>query len=124
MTFAGIKALWAAHKLPIILGGALLILVAIGLVYWQGRSDGRLKADAERAVANVEAMKTNEGANANASEARVTDAEQVLELKEELTDAVAEIPDDVPDDVAVALGCQRLRRQGTDTTAIPACGGR
>lgn len=121
---ASTKMLWAAHKLPIILGGILLALAVVGLIYWQGRSDGRLKADAERAVANVEAMKTNEAANANAAGARVTDAEQVLELKEELTDAVAEIPDDVPDDVAVALGCERLRRQGTDTTAIPACGGR
>jgi Flp pilus assembly protein TadB len=119
-----LKMLWAAHKLPIILGAAALLMVLAGLLYWQGRKDGRLKADAERAVANVEAMKINEKANTNASEDRVADAEQVLELKEELTDAVAEIPDDVPDDVAVALGCERLRRQGTDTTAIPACGRR
>lgn len=119
-----LKAFWAAHKLPIILGIALLALLLAGLIYWQGRSDGRLKADAERAVANVEAMKTNEKANVNAADDRVADAEKVLELKEELTNAVAQVPDDVPDPVAVALGCQRLRNQGTDTTALPACGGR
>lgn len=119
-----LKLLWAAHKLPIILGGVALLLVIGITLYVTGRSDGRAKADAERAVANVEAMKTNEKANANAADDRVADAEQVLELKEELTDAVAEVPDDVPDTVAVALGCERLRRQGTDTTAIPACGGR
>jgi hypothetical protein len=119
-----LKLLWAAHKLPILLGALSLLLAAGIALYIMGRGDGRAKADAERAVANVEAMKTNETANANAAEDRVADAEQVLELKEELTDAVAEIPDDVPDAVAVALGCQRLRTQGTDTSAIPACGRR
>lgn len=119
-----LKAFWAAHKLPIILGGVLLVIAVAGLIYWQGRSDGRAKADAARAVANVEAMKTNEAANSNAADARVADTEQVAELKEELTDAVAQVPDDVPDPVAVALGCQRLRNQGTDTTSLPACGGR
>src|SRR5688500_11082499 len=100
-----LRLLWAAHKLPVILGGLALILVAVIALYVKGRSDGRAKADADRAIANVEAMKTNESANANAAEARVTDAEQVLEMKEELSDAVASIPDDVPDPVAVALGC-------------------
>jgi hypothetical protein len=119
-----LKLLWAAHKLPIILGGLLLLAGLALTLYLMGRSDGRAKADAERAVANVEAMKTNEKANTNAAEDRVTDAEQVLELKEELTDAVAEIPDDVPDPVAVALGCERLRKAGKDTASIPACGGR
>jgi hypothetical protein len=119
-----LKLLWAAHRLPIILGGLLLVAGLALALYLQGRSDGRTKADADRAIANVEAMETDAEAQANAAEARVTDAEQVLELKEELTDAVSQIPDDVPDPVAVALGCQRLRAQGTDTTAIPACGGR
>ena len=119
-----LKMLWAAHKLPIILGGLLIVAGLALALYLQGRSDGRAKADAERAIANVEAMKTNEAANANAADSRVADAEQVLELKEELTDAVSQIPDDVPDPVAVALGCQRLRAAGKDTTAIPACGGR
>lgn len=119
-----LKLLWAAHKLPIILGGVLLVAALALALYLQGRSDGRSKAAAARAQANVEAMKTNEAANTNAADARLADAEEVLELKEELTDAVAQIPDDVPDDVAVALGCQRLRAAGTDTSAIPACGGR
>jgi hypothetical protein len=119
-----LKLLWATHKLPIILGG-LLLLFAVGLALdLQGRSDAKARAEAERAIANVEAMKTNEKANANAAEDRVKDAEQVLELKEELTDAVAQVPDDVPDPVAVALGCERLRQAGKDTAAIPACGGR
>jgi hypothetical protein len=119
-----LKLLWAAHKLPIILGGLLLIAGLALSLYLMGRSDGRAKADAERAVANVEAMKIDQKAKDNAAQDRVTDAEQVLELKEELTDAVAEIPDDVPDAVAVQLGCQRLRNAGKDTAAIPACGRR
>ncbi len=118
------KLFWAAHKLPVILGGALLVLALAVALYIQGRSDGRAKADADRAIANVEAMKTNEKANDSAAEDRVTDAEQVLELKEELSDAVAQIPDDVPDPVAVSLGCSRLRKAGTITASLPACRGR
>ncbi len=102
------------------LGAVLLVL----LVYQCGRKAERSNAEAERAVANVEAMKVNEAANTNAADSRVVDNEQVLELKEELTNAVAQIPDDVPDPVAVALGCRRLRASGTDTSAIPACGRR
>lgn len=106
-----------------ILVGALgLIAVCLTLGYCEGKKAGKAQADAARAIANVEALKVDGAAKEKAADERVADTQQVLELKQELTDAVAEIPDTVPDGVAVTLGCQRLRAQGTDTSAIPACG--
>jgi hypothetical protein len=118
-----LKLLWAAHKLPIILGGLLLVAGLALLLYLQGRSDGRAKIEGAIQKENVRVLERLGEANENASEARVADAEEVLELKEELVDAVEKTPDTLPTERRIARGCVQLRRAGHDTSAIPACRG-
>jgi hypothetical protein len=118
------KGIWAAHKLPIILGGLLLIAGLALTLYLMGRSDGRAKIEGAIQKENVRVLEKVGKANENAAEARVTDAEEVLELKEELVDAVEKTPDTLPTERRIARGCVQLRRAGHDTSAIPVCRGR
>lgn len=88
-----------------------------------GRKSARAQADAARAEANVEAMKTNAGASEKAAEERVRDAATVTKQEEGLIDAIQDTPDTAPDAVRVRLGCERLRAQGADPATLPpACG--
>lgn len=116
-----LKLLWTAHKLPIILGGLLLVAGLALALYLQGRSDGRAKIEGAIQKENVRVLERLGEANENAAEARVTDAGQVLELKEELVDAVEKTPDTLPTERRIARGCVQLRRAGHDTSVIPAC---
>lgn len=104
---------------------AVGFLVAAPLFFLLGQCDGKRTQrridDAARAEANVEAMKTNAKATEKAAEERVKDATTVAANEEVLLDAIENTPDTAPDAKRVALGCARLRAQGTDTTAFPAC---
>lgn len=101
---------------------ALLVgLLTFNLGQCEGRRSERARADAARAEANVEAMKTNQVATDAAAAERVEDATEVAAQEERLIDAIEDTPDEAPDAVRVRLGCERLRQQGTDTAAIPAC---
>lgn len=104
---------------------AVGFVVAAPLFFLLGQCDGRRSeratAAAARAEANVEALKTDKVATDQAADERVADATVVTAKEKELVDAIADTPDTAPDAVRVRLGCERLRQQGTDTTAIPAC---
>jgi hypothetical protein len=102
-------------------------IVAAPLFFLLGQCDGkkieRSRADAARAEANVQAMKTNTVASELAAAERVNDALTVSKQEEELIDAIESTPDTAPDAVRVALGCQRLRAQGAAANSLPAsCG--
>jgi len=101
----------------------LACLLCATLGYCEGRRAGMAAADVAIQRANVKALERNAAASEKASAERVSDAEEVIQIKKELEDAVAQIPDSVPDAHAVALGCERLRRAGRDTSSIPACSG-
>lgn len=104
---------------------AVGFVVAAPLFFLLGQCDGRRSeratAAAARAEANVEALKTDKVATDKAADERVADATVVTAKEKELVDAIADTPDTAPDAVRVRLGCERLRQQGTDTAAIPAC---
>lgn len=51
------------------------------------------------------------------------DAREQAKTEKELHNAISQTPDSSPDAVRVRLGCQRLWRQGTDISTIPACRG-
>lgn len=109
-------------------GRTILIAIAVGaLCFMLGRCDGRRVErnanDAARERANVAALERESKAAEQAAGERVRDAVETAQLKKELADVVATIPDSVPSDIAVARGCDRLRRQGTDTSNLPACSG-
>lgn len=110
-------------RYKIYVGLALLAAAILTLVYCSGRRDGKAVIEQKIDRANIKVIKTDAAAREAAAEARVTDAEAVLELKKELVDAVEDTPDEKPDAVRIALGCQRLSRAGKDTAAIPACAG-
>lgn len=105
------------------LGAAFVLgcLVTAPLAYCEGRSAAKGQYEAARAEANVEALKTNADASERAAEERAADATEVAEQEEDLIDAIQSTPDTAPDTVRVRLGCERLRAQGTDTAAFPAC---
>jgi len=101
----------------------LAVLVIVGGFYWKGRSDAKQAAETALRKENERALRTDEKARVAADLARVTDAAEVEEQREELVEAIQEIPDERPDAVRVALGCQRLRAAGQDLALVPACAG-
>lgn len=120
LTIAGLRALAASWwKLPV--GMLLSAAICLPLGYCKGERAASARYDAARAVANVETVKVDGAAKEIAANERRVDDALVNEGKEKLLDAVQSAPPSVPDVARVALGCARLRAQGTDTAAIPAC---
>jgi len=107
---------------------ALGALVVFPFAFLLGQCSGaerqREHEKADRAIALAEAVKQGAAASNTSAERSVVDAAEVADLKKELTDAVADLPDSVPDAHGVALGCARLRNAGEDVSKLPACGGR
>lgn len=56
----------------------------------------------------------------NASAKRLEDLQVNQAMQESLTNAVKDLPDDVPSARRLALACQRLRNQGTRADKLPA----
>jgi hypothetical protein len=106
---------------------ALVALAVAGLClplgYCSGKRAGVARMEAARAVANVEALRTDGSAKELAAVERANDNAAVAAKREDLLDAVADLPDSTPTVRRVVLACARLRSQGTDTTTIPACRG-
>ncbi len=104
---------------------AVLVTFALTapLAYCKGEDAAESRAAAARAEANVEALKTNTVAVNQAATERLEDATTVAENEKELIDAIQDTPDTAPDAVRVQLGCERLRKAGTDPANLPAsCG--
>jgi len=122
MTWLALKAAWTTSR-PALLGAVAVAAPCFLLGQCAGAAREKDRQAAAAAVATVEALKTDRAAKEQAADERMADAEAVADLKEELTDAVADLPDDEPSARRVALGCARLRNQGLDTSRLPACGG-
>lgn len=105
-----------------IAGGALVgVILVLAFVYWKGQNDHAKKERARDAVAVQAAMKSDAQADTKAAELVAHDALIRVEKEKELADAVAEVPDGLPDPVAVRLGCERLRQAGVSVADLPAC---
>lgn len=104
---------------------AILIFTALALGYCAVTGPGReaRKVDAAVAMANSKTQATDTAAREAAADERLADALSTANTKQELTDAVSKLPDARPSDRRIALACERLRQQGTDTTNVPACVG-
>lgn len=115
--------IWAKANKRAVAAIALLaiIVVALTTVFLMGRSAERKQTEAAQAVAVAEALKTDGKAKEKAADTRLADATAVATMKEELTDAVADLPDEIPGARRVALACQRLRHQGADVSNVAAC---
>lgn len=86
-----------------------------------------IRADAvkdDRQAANLEAMKGQAAADAHAADQRLNDDRAQRAQAEAYHDAIATQAAGDSGDPGVRLACERLRRAGKDTAAIPACAGR
>lgn len=98
-----------------------LIAAAVLGVYLKGRADNAKHERARDAIAVAAAVASDTRANDKAAATAVQDARIRVEKEKELTDEVANVPDTVPDAVAVRLGCGRLRQAGVSVADLPAC---
>lgn len=102
-----------------------IAFLAVLLAYFAGNSTGvhkeRGRQEAARALANTEALKTARTADEVAAVNRVETALVIAQNQQELTNAVSETPDTLPDNVRVRLGCQRLRQAGAPEASQPPC---
>lgn len=112
---------WVSGARAAIITGIVCIAICLPLGYYKGERAATARYDAARALANVETVKVDGAAKEIAANERRVDDALVNEDKEKLLDAVQSTPESAPDAARVALGCARLRAQGTDTAAIPAC---
>lgn len=101
------------------------LLLAVAFLWIAVAAPSRERARAELAAARAEAVVRDRNAAAReiAAERRAADDAANAALTKELSDAVSPLPDARPSDRRRALACARLRHQGTDTSALPACVG-
>lgn len=105
-----------------LIAGLLAVIGVLAFVYMKGKGDAEKRERARDAIAATEAVKSDTRANDKAASAVAVDALNRANAEKELTDAVAALPDSLPDPVAVQLGCQRLRQAGVSVADLPACG--
>lgn len=104
-----------------LIGALIGAVILLGFTYAKGRGDQAKREEARRAVAEQAALKSDAKADAKATAEQVRAAEARAEKEGKLIDAVSEIPDSLPDGVAVRLGCERLRQAGVSVADLPAC---
>ena len=99
---------------------ALLALCLLTFSWCSYDSSRNRREDEARVAANARAADRNTGAVGQAAEERVADTLNTAAQKQELSDAVAQLPDAVPSARRIALACERLRQQGTRDPNLPA----
>jgi hypothetical protein len=106
----------------VFIAGLIGVIAVLAFVYARGRSDHAKKVEAAHAVEVAAAIASDTKADTKGAAVAQQQAERAADLKEELINAVAQIPDSVPDPVAVATGCLELCAQGERGLAdLPAC---
>lgn len=100
--------------------GILFALVLSVLAIGKCTYDRRLIADHDAKVTQ-KTLTTDTKAKDKAAEQRVTDTLAIDAAQKGRDDEIAKAPHGKPSDAAVRLGCERLRKAGTDTSGIAAC---
>lgn len=104
-----------------LIAGLLAALAIATSLYVKGRSDQAARERARDAIAVAEALKSDAKADTKAQDQAERDAAVQAQKEKELTDAIANLPDGLPDAHAVRLGCERLRQAGVSVADLPAC---
>lgn len=111
---------WAGIALKILPWALLAPCFLLGQC--SGARNERAKLELSVEKASTKALQNNAAANDAASASRVEDAVRNANLKKELYDEIAKVPDSVPGPARVALGCKRLREhrggQGADLPSV------
>lgn len=113
----------ARKRLFAVLGLALAALAVLAFVRVRATNAERERQEAAKAVAILEATKTDARAKEKAAETRLQDAAEVAEMKEDLIEAIAETTDSAPSAADVALNCRRLLASGHDVSKLSVCAG-
>ncbi|MFN4287575.1 MAG: hypothetical protein ACK4E3_03660 [Brevundimonas sp.] len=108
---------WATIALCALLA-AILALCAVDQ---RARHQERQRAAQAIAEANQRAMERDAIARDRAATERVADILKTHADERKMRDALDTLPDGPPSDRRVRLACERLRQQGSDTAAVPAC---
>jgi uncharacterized protein HemX len=103
-------------------GLALALFIGWQVAVLVGAHRERGRQQAVEAVAMAKAVQRDSAAKEAAAAQRRTDDAAVASQTKELSDALASLPDRVPDGRRLALACARLRQQGVDVSGVPACG--
>lgn len=107
---------WAAAAL-------FALLVVAGWSIFDHFND-RAAIEQDRLESNVEQLEGQVAADTKAADQRMADLQAQQEQEKALDNAIENpLPGD-SDDPHVRLACERLRRDGQDTSNLPTCGGR
>lgn len=102
-----------------VLIAALVALALAGLGIAKCSYDRSIIATHD-AKAGAKAAAQNDGAKDAAATERRADDRRISEQEKGLNDAIAKAPPGAPGPATVALGCERLRRQGARAADLPA----
>jgi hypothetical protein len=120
---AMIAALAFVRRIPSMLspkGWLAVAVLAAFLLFGAYCAHGAAEGERDRQAAETRRAegKASTGRE-TASAERLNDALSNNAAREELTDALDQLPDAVPSDRRVRLACERLRRQGTPADDLP-----
>lgn len=104
-----------------LIAGLIAVIAVLGFTYARGRHDAHAHDAAARKVAEAAARKLDAKADQKSTATLAHDAAVIATKQKELEDAVAKVPDTVPDAVAVAAGCRELQQHGLSVADLPAC---
>ena len=110
-----------AEWVRVVVVALMVAAVTWPLAYCDGKRAGKAQMQLAIEQANTRYLTQKARADALAADQRLTDQRTVTNLERELSDAVANIPDEVPTARRLARACAQLRSQGVDTAALPQC---
>lgn len=122
----GLKEATAKLLAPAAAGAAVLAILALLWAAWGvfDHFNDRQAIEQDRLESNNAALEAQLEAEQAAAAERLRNAKTNSETERAFEDAIlVPKPGDDPDP-AVRLACERLRRDGQDTTGLPGCGGR
>ncbi len=102
-----------------IVTGLAVAVTCFPLGYCKGVSDANSRHARERPEANAKMEAKDAALKEAAGRERLVDQVVTQRKEKELLDAIETIPDAVPSDRRIALGCQRLRQAGTKPADLP-----
>lgn len=118
-----LKAAWAFilqwWRFGVAVLAAVLLSYQVGSC--RGYSSGKQAMETAIAKANERYLQQKARADEAAAAQRLADQRLTDNLERNLRDAVANIPDSVPNARRVARACAQLRSQGVNTANLPQC---
>lgn len=100
---------------------AATVLIAVVMIYREGKDAGTGEADRARLEGNVKSLEDKSAADTNAAATRVTDATRAVVEREELKEAVANAPDPASARRAYYACVSLQQRARADNRPAPEC---